>query len=899
VTRSHQILLRVMSALLLAILIAALLPAILIATAYADDPNFATINDPLNGDYEVFTVDDLLIFRTTPLDNGTKSHVNNYILETENNSISSQTESTVTEPGCYLTGDRQPQVTRVGRFFALDHDVTVTLSASENAGGSDCASTNGESNMGLYTTDFWTHREASAISTALAMDDFNLDGLDDLLIFNNAGVFAATAKVITDTSQGFTFGPVTAFGTGSLAPRTDPTSGDFNGDGLTDVAWAAFDNTVHFATVCPGDVAGTVCAGAQPLAVILDPLKSRDQVINTPTKPGECLISFVGWGVAVTAGDFASDGSDGLLTANLGGGQNDCTLWATWWEFNGDFSLEGGKAIEYLGLSPTYPVDVYATAAHLDWFGGGGEQVILGVGGQVASGCNVNAYHVQEWAIVLTFSGSTMTKHETMTQDSQCFSSGNVLGQYPWVNGTAVGHFSSIPANPNTESDFNLQIANLINNGSVRIYTVDAPTDYTPKLVSTTTLDAGLGLYERPETGGTNQTNQINWLVAGDLQGRSMRLGAPTVIRVNQHSQPSIILDAPPMHVDYVLPDESTSTVTQTVNFSAAPDSYNSTYSLSSTTGKQSSSTNTSSYSYAYSESAEEKFKLGVPLISNISGDLKQAWQQKAETTTEQYAFTQDEYTFNAATTTGLEDEIWFSTDDFNVYFYPVLGQTVTVTDTQGMTTTQPLFVSFSGPSDTPQEGSIMPATADTIEWYQPVHETGQIFSYPWTLQLLEQQSPGSQLLTAGTESFFTDDSGTTESVSWSQNQGTSQTTGSSHTHSFETDNSLSAGSIPDAGSGFEATGSFDYNNSTAFSNLNQSSTSLGQSQGVTIVKPKFPNDSLYKYLVSPVIFGQAPSVPPVQTLDLNTDIQTSGPVHTAYTADPTASNAGSWWTVH
>ena len=62
----------------------------------------------------------------------------------------------------------------------------------------------------------------------------------------------ATATDVNDKQQGMTFGPFTTLPATDLAARTDPTSGDFNGDGLVDVAWIAMDNTVHFATVCPG-----------------------------------------------------------------------------------------------------------------------------------------------------------------------------------------------------------------------------------------------------------------------------------------------------------------------------------------------------------------------------------------------------------------------------------------------------------------------------------------------------------------------------------------------------------------------------------------------------------------------------------------------------------------------
>ena len=121
------------------------------APVQAQDPDFDTIDDPLNGDYELYTVDDLLISRTKPENSDTSSVVNNYILETENESISSQIVKNVDDPDCYLTSGRQPQQTRIGRFFDREYDVIVTLSPSQNnATGSDCTAPQGEPNMALH-----------------------------------------------------------------------------------------------------------------------------------------------------------------------------------------------------------------------------------------------------------------------------------------------------------------------------------------------------------------------------------------------------------------------------------------------------------------------------------------------------------------------------------------------------------------------------------------------------------------------------------------------------------------------------------------------------------------------------------------------------------------------------
>jgi hypothetical protein len=130
----------------------------------------------------------------------------------------------------------------------------------------------------------------------MAMDDFNQDGFEDLVIMSNQGILVATAADVTDRNSGVVFGPVTEFGNGALAPATDPVTGDFNNDSILDVAWLA-EGKVQFATVCPGPVANTACDGKQALEVILNP--------RAPIAPPAIIGNSLG-PVALAAGRFSS-----------------------------------------------------------------------------------------------------------------------------------------------------------------------------------------------------------------------------------------------------------------------------------------------------------------------------------------------------------------------------------------------------------------------------------------------------------------------------------------------------------------------------------------------------------------------------------------------------------------
>jgi hypothetical protein len=490
----------------------------------AQDPNFNDIDDPLNGQYELFTVDDLLIMRTKPLNNNTASQVKNYILETANETISSQSVVTADTTNCWLTtGSRQPQRTRVGRFFDLPYDVYVTLLPfGKTASGGDCMAPAGEPNMSLHiesphdTANQASPFTLSADNTAVAMDDFNQDGFADLFIMSQAEMVVATAMDVGDRSAGMAFGAVTALPTTSYAARTDPTTGDFNADGLKDVAWIAFDNTVHFATVCPGNVAETLCAGRNPLDVILDPPNSRAAPIPAATN---CDYSEP---PTITAGDFTTSAGDDLLVLDCqynypGYGWGNYNIQARWYQLDSSFRAIGDapkKNIVVASFDFRHHNSL-AQAGKLEWLSSHDQVVFVSSGTEVCRDIAQYSFEEKAYVGVLTFGEDIMTFTSTVVYTGEC-SWGGLPPQFN-VNGLALGHFATIPNDATSDSAFNQQIATLRNDGNLRIYKVNPPTSYQPALVSQTTLNN----YPDDELDATGRdSNTLNWLTAGDLQGR-------------------------------------------------------------------------------------------------------------------------------------------------------------------------------------------------------------------------------------------------------------------------------------------------------------------------------------------------------------------------------------------
>jgi hypothetical protein len=98
--------------------------------AHAQQGDLTTVDDPLNGKYELYTVDDLVI--QGPTVDATQSTIVNYLLDTENNAVTTQATDHALTINCTVT-DGPAQHTRVGRFFAIDRDVLVTLHPNVNA----------------------------------------------------------------------------------------------------------------------------------------------------------------------------------------------------------------------------------------------------------------------------------------------------------------------------------------------------------------------------------------------------------------------------------------------------------------------------------------------------------------------------------------------------------------------------------------------------------------------------------------------------------------------------------------------------------------------------------------------------------------------------------------------
>ena len=112
-------------------------------------------------------------------------------------------------------------------------------------------------------------------------------------------------------------------------------------------------------------------------------------------------------------------------------------------------------------------------------------------------------------------------------------------------------------------------------------------------------------------------------------------------------------------------------------------------------------------------------------------------------TTVEKTYNTNQGQSFNLAAQTVFDDLVAATVSRMNIYSYPVLGQCVDRLGAQPLdhcpAGKAPLHVQFSGPDNVSYLDLV---EGRALEWYQPVHEPGQLFSYPGSLAQLRANQP-------------------------------------------------------------------------------------------------------------------------------------------------------------
>jgi len=829
-------------------------------------PCFSTVGDVLQGRRTLLPVDDLVVTSFLPDSNGT-GPANNVVLQTTNSSLGNQSSYPILSNANAVS-------TVVGRMFKLPRDVIFTMTGPP--GGINVQDPNPN---GPVTEGF----PFPSTPQAITMADFTGDGYADVAVLaaNSPGSTSGLLQIITAND-------VTNFNAGlfvsnGVAPpfkftlNMSITAGDFDADGKAEVVIAQPVN------------------GQQILINIYEVVTNQNGTIANPAL--QQVASFTldvifgqNGGVTqtwLTAGDY-----DGVINANTGLPDDELVVAYRWnlalvmqsfdvvpSSTNSNALVITPKATQ--DVADLQNTDAFAglTSGRLDWFRPT-EQVVFATN---SDGVGL--------AAVYTF-------------DSQLnfqAGNGNIYSTRQLVS-LALGNYDQT-LGPNDPP--NLEVALLAADSSSNSYHLvisqaGVTNNFTFSQVSDTQILSGV----------TPSSSNALLLAAGDAQGRSLLLGPPSIVRLSQHYQPEVVLDAPPMHVDWITPDGGTGPTE--FNVTVVPFGYFSQYQTSETQNDQSSQKSTVSYSYATKEMLEDKISFGIPNIASASVTVTSSAKQAYDNVVSNAYNTYQGASFNASTKTGFDDHLWVTTKRFNVYLYPVIGQCIPCADASRCTQpvdscpagTGPLVLQFSAPDTLVQE------EVDTanIEWYQPVHEVGNVLSYSWNLTQLQALFPGFTSLGLSQQVIFTDSSQTVEQANWTQGGGSNVTSGSTNTYSSDTSVSASAG-VTATGDlfslGDNASGSFSWSSSDAFGTLNSNVQNVGSSTGFGIQTPGtgvFQDPSTYQYAWQPFLFGQSSPPATIQNItptDANgnpVQVQAQGILRAAFTADPTYPGSGGWW---
>lgn len=384
-------------------------------------------------------------------------------------------------------------------------------------------------------------------------------------------------------------------------------------------------------------------------------------------------------------------------------------------------------------------------------------------------------------------------------------------------------------------------------------------------------------------------------LIAGDIQGRSIVLGAPVKIELNNNIQTSVVAAAPPSHVDYITPAGGTHPVV--LNVSAMPEGFRSTYNTSQTGKTQTNTTWGSSWSFAATESVNATLSVGdLDEGDGTEAKLSASAAQKLKNDTDNQNGTYSSSQFDISSSSYVGDNFWYNSSRLNVWIYPVIGQTACPNNLSSCQDTERVQKSivYSAP-DGIQNAS---ASQDTSNIYQPPWEYGNIFSYPNNLKQLTKIVPDIQLLSSGTEDSFQVSGGPlTINATWTGGSSSGSTTAFKQNYSFDSSLSTQAavgvGKVGSIGGGYtiDVSGSYGLHNQTT--TLNQ----LDATTGMSISRPAGTLDALYNYSVTPYLFAR--SAPPGvvdASRPANADVSAFGSLRSAFTADVLSLTAGAFW---
>ncbi|MGH7868541.1 MAG: FG-GAP repeat domain-containing protein, partial [Candidatus Dormibacteraceae bacterium] len=556
-------------------------------------------------------------------------------------------------------------------------------------------------------------RPSGTVFTQVVMGDFNGDGLADPLVFYASVVSGSQTQW---GMRALTAADPTKAGSLKEGPEfygdTDPVPvtgsivvGDFNGDGRDEIAFLRTDyHTVAFYSVDPN-------------TLVIAHITTIPLTANLPNGGGSFPITMVPGQVALAAGRFRQCGGNGSACQGNGITNADLVVFGQIDKIENKHAPNGYSVIPIRITPPssgafTASVVPAKNATETDPFfrfpdyhGASGalaqaaplalwpqqtdEQVVLGIRTEDgASYIQIGSFLPDDGALD-TFDWESETEREYGPLFDRL--------QNMWV-----GNFDNLDAdgkthNPTWQIETYELVNNPIFNGSIphiNIFDVKIPSPFpTEPPKKTNWLE---GQQKSDNTSGIPTFNSdmpsLGFLAPSDMQGRSLRLGAPTIVRIPTQTQPDLVLATPPMHIDYIAPQDSTlananaeggcnnETTPCIVNLTVMPSEppsqgqgFASSFNFTSSTNTSSKRASTTSWGISTRTSVGASFSFNDGL-ENASGSIKDTTRLGHDETVKKTYGTYAGITESLSATTGLADYLYFTQKAMNIYYYPVLG---------------------------------------------------------------------------------------------------------------------------------------------------------------------------------------------------------------------------------
>jgi hypothetical protein len=346
-------------------------------------------------------------------------------------------------------------------------------------------------------------------------------------------------------------------------------------------------------------------------------------------------------------------------------------------------------------------------------------------------------------------------------------------------------------------------------------------------------------------------------VVAYDLQGKSLYLGAPAHMTVTGTARTDVILQEPPKHAYW---DEiSKSVVNLTRHDTNNVHLYNGTTSSFATGDTDEASRNTGG-SFAISAGATVGYKTSFFIgeaSTEAKVDVTVAGSYDYNQHESQYNSEYKTRTISSRSSTDHDDYLSGEVETFDMWRYRAYGASPS-----GETNTFYELV-FPGPKVPFAGGGL------NFDWYQPVHENGNILSYPsalgkpgnpfiptdlGTITLPDGKQPQEPLVPAA-QSFF-DGSGNSTTLAFSSDISSAHSFQYSHELAESADVTASytaSGKVAGASGEIRACGSLAFHNSNSWGGTQTSSDSTKTETEITLNRAA--GNASYSYPFYPVVY--------------------------------------------